>query len=93
MHINLAFFENDTLLAAGAIHCTSTEETAELKGQLGHRFLITHQFEEPACPIVIECFIGGENLYRSASRFGVHTSEDWESIVLGVHTLVFKCQA
>jgi len=92
MRIDLAFFDEDLLLARGSIHCVSRENTITLEGEAGYTFNITYQFEEPACPIFIECFSADKNMYKVALRFGVHSSEDWETINLGdIHTLAFKC--
>lgn len=93
MLIDLAFFDGDNLLCQGSIQCDGNESTDILKSELGHRFEIQHRFDEPACPISIQCNFNGEELYNGALQVGVHNSEDWESIDLGnIHTLGFRCR-
>jgi len=92
MLVDLAFFDGDVLLARSAIRCGPAEATESIMGE-GHEFLVTHRFEEPACPIEIVCTKAGKRLYRAALRMGVHTSEDWESVNLGnIHDLGFLCR-
>ena len=91
MRVDLAFFEGDALLCRGTVLIEATECTNTFSGS-GHRFLVTHQFEEPAAPLTIACWRGSQRLYHGALRMGVHTSDDWESINLGnIHTLGFRC--
>ncbi len=93
LHIDLAFFLDDDLLSRGEVRCRAVEATQQLEGVSGHRFEITSQFEEPACPVEILCYREEKQLYKAALRVGVHTSDDWESIDLaGVHTLGFRCR-
>jgi len=92
MLVDLAFFDGDALLARSVIRCGAMEATESSAGE-GHEFVVTHRFEEPACPIEIVCTKAGKHLYSAALRMGVHTSEDWESITLGdVHDLCFFCR-
>jgi hypothetical protein len=92
MQIDLAFFDDDTLLCRGSVVCSDTESENILTGS-DHQFKITHQFEEPASPVFITCLSEDNKLYETALRVGVHNSEDWESIDLAkVHTLAFRCK-
>jgi len=92
MLVDLAFFEGDVLLARSVVRCGSAEATESIMGE-GHEFLVTHRFEEPACPIEIVCTKAGKRLYSAALRVGVHRSEDWESVSLGnIHDLGFLCR-
>lgn len=94
MRIDLAFFEQETLLARGSIHCSAHEQQFSFEAASGYRFDITSQFDDPACPVSISCISNDKLLYKGALRVGVHSSEDWESINLGnIHTLVFFCHA
>ena len=94
MRIDLAFFDQDTLLARGSIDCSAQEQKFSFKAASGYRFDITSQFDDPACPVSISYISNDELLYKSALRVGLHSSEDWESIDLGnIHTLVFWCHA
>ena len=91
--IDLAFFSGDKLVSRGAVRCGATEMISKLDGLSAHRFEITSKFEEPASPVEIRCWCQEKELYKSALRVGVHTSDDWESIDLaGIHTLAFRCQ-
>lgn len=91
MQIDLAFFDGDVLLARGSISC-GPEERIELIAGSDHEFEVTHQFEEPSCPVTIVCRQRDRQLYKAGLQVGVHTSEDWESINLGnIHTLGFRC--
>ncbi len=92
MHVELAFFDGDTLLCHGAITCGAFERSDLFSGS-DHDFRVTHQLEEPTCPITMSCTRAGLPLYRGALGMGVHTSQDWESINLGnIHTLAFCCR-
>jgi hypothetical protein len=92
MLIEMVFFEGDQLLVRGEINCGQDIGSAKLESHTGIRFDITFQFEEPACPVSITCFLAGKRLYRAALRVGVHDSEDWESLELGEnHVLAFRC--
>ena len=92
MAIELAFFDDDSLLCRGTVRCEDLETTEVFSSSAGHRFEVTHRFELPACPVEIVCFEDGKKLYESALRVGVHKSDDWESINLGdIHTLGFRC--
>ena len=94
MDIKMAFFEGDDLLASGEIHCRPEEQILTFNGEGGHSFEVRASYEEPAIPIFVTCSINGQQLYRTAIRMGVHTSDDWESVDLGnIHTLVYKCYA
>ena len=94
MRIDLAFFDGDDLLVKGLVECRVQEQSVSFDTKSGVRFIVTAQFEDPACPVSIDCSSNGINLYRTALRFGVHTSDDWESIDLGgIHTLAFWCHA
>lgn len=93
LDIDLAFFHDDDLLARGEVRCGETSLTQRFDGVGGHRFEITSQFEQPACPLEILCYCAEKQLYKAALRVGVHTSSDWESIDLGgIHTLGFRCR-
>lgn len=92
MLVELAFFDGDVLLARSVIQCGPAEVTESITGD-GYEFLVTHRFEEPACPIEIVCNKAGKRLYNAALRMGVHTSQDWESVNLGnIHDLGFFCR-
>ena len=92
MLVELAFFDGDVLLARSVIRCESAEARESITSG-DHEFLVTHRFEEPACPIEIVCTKAGKRLYSAALRMGVHTSENWESVSLGnVHDLGFLCR-
>ena len=71
----------------------SGKAVEHLDGVGGHKFELSSQFEEPACPVEIECRRDGALLYKAALRVGVHTSDDWESLDLAsIHTLAFRCR-
>ncbi len=92
MRVELAFFDGDTLLTRGEIQCGVEPNKSCFHSKQGHTFLVNYQFEEPACPVEIECIIDDAVKYRAALRVGVHNSEDWEVISLGnIHDLGFKC--
>jgi hypothetical protein len=92
MLINLAFFDGDNLLCQGSIQCDVNDSTDVFESGEGHRFEIQHRFDEPACPVSIQCNFNGNGLYNVALQVGVHNSDDWESIDLGnIHTLGFRC--
>jgi len=91
--IKLAFFEGDTLLGRSEIICAQLPASKVVEGGLGTRWTLSFHFEEPACPVEMICEKEGVHQYRSALRFGVHDSEDWEDIELGdLHALAFKCE-
>lgn len=91
MFVDLAFFDGDLLLARSGIRCESIEAKESIVGE-NYELVVTHKFEEPACPIEIVCMKAGKLLYSTALRMGVHTSDDWESITLGnIHDLAFRC--
>ena len=93
MEVDLAFFDNDQLLARGSI-CCGPETQTEVISQSGYDFEVSHSFEAPSSPVTIVCRQGDKQLYKAALQVGVHTSEDWESINLGdVHTLGLRCRA
>jgi hypothetical protein len=73
MKVELAFFHGDSLLCRTQITCGAEERTEVFSGADSHEFTVTHRFEEPACPVVIDCTRSGERLYRAALRMGVHT--------------------
>ena len=58
--IELSFFDKDTLLCRGSLHCRSAKAVEHLEGVGGHQFEISSQFEEPACPVEIACRRVGE---------------------------------
>jgi hypothetical protein len=92
MLVDLAFFSGDQLLGRSAIRCGATTVTETIAGE-GHVFVVTHRFEDPACPIEIVCTKAGQPLYRAALRMGAHASDDWESVTLGnIHELCFFCR-
>src|SRR6188768_3575805 len=91
LDIEMAFFRGDVLLCRGTARCISGETNHTFDGA-DHSFQVTHAFELPACRVFITASTGGKHLFRSASRMGVHTSDDWEAIDLGAgYSLVFKC--
>lgn len=93
LNIRMAFFDGDTLLSGGEVLCQNDESITVFNGEEGHSFEIKSSFEEPACPIFITYKYNVEQVYRSAMRFGVHSSNDWETLNLGnIHTLVYKSQ-
>lgn len=92
MKVELAFFEGDDLLSRGEILISKFSRNDKFASNTGHQFQIQHQFDEPACPITIQCMLEGEELYNGELCMGVHDSDDWESINLGdTHTLGFRC--
>lgn len=94
MHVDFAFFDGDTLLLRGFFHCETSPCTEHFAGRDSHEFTVTHRFEEPACPIEIECRHTGKVRYTAALRMGVHNSDDWEAIDLGnIHTFAFRCSS
>lgn len=94
MRIDFTFFDGDDLLVKGSVECSLPEQSFFFAAKSGVHFIVTSQFEDPACPVSIDCSLNGKKLYRAALRVGVHTSDDWESIDLGeIHTLVFWCHA
>jgi len=84
LRIDLAFFQEDDLLARGSIICVREETEYSLVAESGHEFNITSRFEEPACPVEITCLRDNKELYRAALRVGVHTSDDWELVTADV---------
>jgi len=92
MNIDLAFFDGDDLLCQGPIRCRIPKEKTSFTGVDGSKFELQYHFEDPACPVSIQCSRNGEDLYMGALSIGVHNSDDWESVNLGnIHTLVFRC--
>jgi len=93
LFIEFAFFDKDTLLCRSGVRCGAAKAVEHLDGVGGHKFELSSQFEEPACPVEIECRRNGALLYKAALRVGVHTSDDWESLDLAsIHTLAFRCR-
>ena len=93
MFVELAFFDNDDLLCRGAISISPVEQVSEFVADRGERFRLTHQFEEPACRIFIECHKEDAIVSLSALRMGVHNSDDWESTdPAEPYQLCFRCK-
>ena len=92
MHVDFALFNGDALLLRGFFHCEASPRTELFTGLESHELTVTHRFEEPACPIEIECRQNGQIRYTAALRMGIHDSEDCESLDLGdIHTFAFRC--
>jgi hypothetical protein len=92
MRVDFALFDGDALLLRGFFHLEASPRTELFTGPDSHELTVTHRFEEPACPIEIECRQDRRVRYAAALRMGVHNSDDWESIDLGnIHNFVFRC--
>ena len=91
LRLKLAFFDGESLLAAGTLDFGLNEKMTIFESDEAHRIETTYAFEEPACPMFVRCLLNGELLYRSASRIGVANSEDWDRIdLVGNHCMVFQ---
>src|SRR5262245_58106358 len=92
MRVVLAFFLHDRLLCRETIAIGPQEEKHTVTGDDGYAFVISSKYEEPACPLLIQCFQEGQMVFRSAMRMGVHNSDDWEAVSLAEpYELCFKC--
>lgn len=86
MLVEFAFFRDDTLLERGAVRVTTEAQCAHLK-----QFHIAHQLVGDAAQIVLSNFGPETGLKMSRLEMPVHQSDDWETIQLATHLLVFRC--
>ena len=93
MRVEMAFFEEEILLARAIVLVHQDEEVSLIESDRGDRFEVTRQFEEPASRLFIKAFSpDGSLVSQSAMRMGVHNSEDWEMVELAEpYHLCFLC--
>ena len=87
MRVDLALFEGDDLLDRKEITVGSSAAIDMFK-----LFQATHQLGQESAEIVLGNFAEHLGLNKITLDMPIHESNDWESIDLGKHTLVFWCR-